>query len=106
AGRHDLHLELGRLVLELRPPGVDKGGALAELVEERGARTIVFIGDDLGDLAAFRTVARLRAEGFSGLAVCSGSAEVPELADDTDLVVDGPEGVVALLSAIVDSLAP
>jgi trehalose 6-phosphate phosphatase len=106
AARHDLHLELGRLVLELRPPGVDKGGALAELVEERGARTIVFIGDDLGDLAAFRTVARLRAEGFRGLAVCSGSTEVPELADDTDLVVDGPEGVVALLSAIVDSLAP
>jgi trehalose 6-phosphate phosphatase len=104
AGRHDLHVEPGRLVLELRPPGIDKGAALHALVQERDAQTVVFIGDDLGDLAAFRTVARLRDEGRAGLAVCSGSAEVPELAEHTDLVVGGPAGVVAFLSAIADTL--
>jgi trehalose 6-phosphate phosphatase len=106
AVRHDLHVEPGRLVLELRPPGIDKGTALDALVRERDARSVVFIGDDLGDLAAFRAVAQLRAAGRAGLAVCSGSTEVPELADHTDLVVDGPEGVVAFLSALADALAP
>jgi trehalose 6-phosphate phosphatase len=45
-------------------------------------------------------VAQLRAEGVPGLAVCSGSAEVTGLADEADLVVDGPPGVVALLDAL------
>ncbi len=35
--------------------------------------------------------------GIPGVAVCSGSAEVTELAAACDLVVDGPAGVVALL---------
>jgi trehalose 6-phosphate phosphatase len=38
--------------------------------------------------------------------VCSGSTEVTALAERADLVVDGPDGVVALLSAIADSLGP
>ncbi|MDQ4085556.1 MAG: trehalose-phosphatase, partial [Actinomycetota bacterium] len=92
-----LVLEPGRLVLELRPPGVDKGGALRGLVEEVGARTVLFAGDDLGDLAAFDAVDELRARGLAGLLVCSGSTEETALAERADLVVDGPEGVVALL---------
>jgi trehalose 6-phosphate phosphatase len=32
--------------------------------------------------------------------VCSGSAEVTELAERADLVVDGPAGVVALLRTL------
>jgi trehalose 6-phosphate phosphatase len=106
AATNGLQVEPGRLVLELRPPGIDKGSALVSLVRERDARSVMFVGDDLGDLAAFRAVATLRAEGRPGLAVCSGSAEVPELAEHTDLVVAGPEGVVAFLSAIADALSP
>lgn len=95
-----LVVEPGRLVLELRPPGVDKGGALRALVEEYDARTVVFAGDDLGDLAAFDAVDALRAEGLDGLLVCSGSTEEEALAERADLVVDGPEGVVVLLRAL------
>jgi trehalose 6-phosphate phosphatase len=112
-----LLLEPGRLVLELRPPGGDKGVAVRALVAERSPTVVVVVGDDLGDLAAFDAVAELRAEpggetgsgprsGLQGLLVCSGSSEVSELAERADLVVDGPAGVVELLQqlgAAIDS---
>jgi trehalose 6-phosphate phosphatase len=99
-----LVVEPGRFVLELRPAGGDKGDALRGLVEETGAQMVGFVGDDLGDLAAFDAVEALRADGLAGLLVCSGSTEVTALAGRADLVVDGPDGVVALLSAIADAL--
>ncbi|MGA5132738.1 trehalose-phosphatase [Streptomyces olivoreticuli] len=104
AERHGLIVEPGRFVLELRPPGIDKGVALAEYVRETGARSVLYAGDDLGDLAAFAAVEKLRAEGTAGLLVCSGSTEVTELAERADLVVDGPAGVVELLTALADRL--
>ncbi|MFJ6746677.1 trehalose-phosphatase [Streptomyces sp. NPDC091266] len=104
AERHGLIVEPGRLVLELRPPGMDKGVALTDWVRETDATTVLYAGDDLGDLAAFAAVDRLRSEGRTGLLVCSGSNEVAELAARADLVVDGPTGVVALLGALADRL--
>ncbi|PNG98196.1 trehalose-phosphatase [Streptomyces malaysiensis] len=104
AERHGLIIEPGRLVLELRPPGMDKGVALTEYVRRTGAETVLYAGDDLGDLAAFAAVERLRAEGVPGVLVCSGSTEVTELAKRADLVVDGPAGVVELLSALADAV--
>ncbi|UNO40442.1 trehalose-phosphatase [Streptomyces sp. MST-110588] len=104
AERHGLIVEPGRLVLELRPPGMDKGVALAEYVREVGATSVLYAGDDLGDLAAFAAVEKLRSDGLAGVLVCSGSAEVTELADRADLVVDGPPGVIALLTALSDRL--
>jgi len=96
----DLRAEPGRLVIELRPPGADKGTALTELARQRERSAVMFSGDDLGDLPAFAAVRRLRTEGLPGLAVCSGSAEVTDLGGEADLVVDGPEGVAALLAGI------
>lgn len=95
-----LAAEPGRFVLELRPPGMDKGAALRRLVDESGAGAVLFAGDDLGDLAAFAAVEGLRARQIPGVTVCSRSAEATALADRADLVVDGPTGVVALLRAL------
>jgi trehalose 6-phosphate phosphatase len=106
ADENGLVLEPGRLVLELRPSGVDKGGALRALVERLGVRSVVFAGDDLGDLAAFDAVDALRAEGLAGLLVCSGSTEEAALAERADVLVDGPEGVVAFLRALASLLEP
>ena len=100
-----LVVEPGRMVLELRPSGADKGGALRTLVAEATPSVVVFIGDDLGDLAAFAAVDALRAEGMPGLLVCSGSTEETALAERADLVVDGPPGVVALLEELADELS-
>ncbi|MGW7204971.1 trehalose-phosphatase [Streptomyces sp. NPDC054837] len=105
ATRHGLIVEPGRLVLELRPPGMDKGVALTEYVRELGAEAVLYAGDDLGDLPAYSAVDKLRSDGVPGLLVCSaGSEEVPELKDRADLVVDGPQGVVRLLRALAAQL--
>jgi trehalose 6-phosphate phosphatase len=106
AAEADLVAEPGRFVVELRPEGMDKGQALRSLVDESGARVVAFTGDDLGDLAAFDEVDRLRAAGLAGLLVCSGSDEVSELADRADLVVDGPAGVVAFIADLTALLPP
>jgi trehalose 6-phosphate phosphatase len=105
ARRTGLAVEPGKLVLELRPPGSDKGRALRALAAERSAAAILFCGDDLGDLPAFRAVAELRAEGTPGLLVCSGPADVPELAAAADLVLSGPRAVAGLLSGLADAFA-
>ena len=101
AGRAGLEVHPGRLVLELRPPGYDKGGALLSLcTPPPGA--VLFAGDDLGDLPAFDTVDQLRAQGVLGVLVCSGSDEgPPELRERADVVVDGPAGVVELLRSLL-----
>ncbi|MET8284714.1 trehalose-phosphatase [Streptomyces sp. NPDC051639] len=104
ATRHGLIVEPGRMVLELRPPGMDKGVALLEYVREVGAEAVLYAGDDLGDLPAFAAVDKLRSDGVPGLLVCSGSSEVAELAERADLVVDGPAGVVGLLRALAGRL--
>ena len=104
AERTGLTAEPGRMVIELRPAGVDKGTALTGLVRERGAAAVLFCGDDLGDLPAFAAVRALRAEGVPGCAVASASPESPQVAAVADLVVDGPEGIVALLAAIASKL--
>jgi trehalose 6-phosphate phosphatase len=101
-----LAAEPGRLVIELRPRGVDKGSAIRELVSETTARCVIFFGDDLGDLAAFDAVRQLRAGGIPGCTVASASPEVPAVAAAADLVVDGPAGVVGLLAAIADRITP
>ncbi|MBT2364816.1 trehalose-phosphatase [Streptomyces sp. ISL-10] len=101
ASRHGLILEPGRMVLELRPPGVDKGVALAEYVREVGATAVLYAGDDLGDLPAYGAVDKLRSDGVPGLLVCSGT-EVPELAGRADVVVAGPGAVVGLLAALAE----
>ncbi|WP_354641861.1 trehalose-phosphatase [Kitasatospora camelliae] len=108
AARHGLMVEPGRMVLELRPPGVDKGAALTGFLAERGARGVVYAGDDLGDLAAYAAVEERRAEGLPGVLVYSGpvTGEPPlrELADRADLVVRGPAGVVEVLGALAERI--
>ena len=104
ADRHAMVVEPGKNVLEIRSPGIDKGVALREIVAERGARQVVFIGDDLGDLPAYRVVEELRGEGLGGLLVCSASHEEDALSELADVVVPGPDGVAAWLEDLADAL--
>ncbi|AZM61552.1 MULTISPECIES: trehalose-phosphatase [unclassified Streptomyces] len=104
ATRHGLVVEPGRMVLELRPPGMDKGVALMEYAREIGAESVLYAGDDLGDLAAYTAVDKLRAAGTPGLLVCSGSEEVTELRERADVITDGPSGVVRLLRSLADRM--
>jgi trehalose 6-phosphate phosphatase len=104
AARHGLLVEPGKNVLEIRSPGIDKGAALRDIVREKQAAQVIFAGDDLGDLPAFRAVEQLRTEGIPGLLVCSASHEEDALTQASDLVVDGPEGVARWLTRLADAL--
>jgi len=66
AAEHDLHLQLGKMVAELRLPGADKGSALKSLMTEpgRGATRPVFMGDDVTDEAAFAAACQLNGAGI------------------------------------------
>jgi trehalose 6-phosphate phosphatase len=104
AARHGLAVEPGRYVIEIRPPGFDKGATLRSFADSRKASAVCYVGDDLGDLPAFDAVEAMRHNGLAGLTVASGSAEVTEVAGRADLVVDGPAGVVTLLTTLADTL--
>lgn len=113
AGRHDLEVHPGKQVLEVRVPGVDKGGALGRLLDETDPAALVWAGDDLGDIPGFERLRRWREEtGRPALGVAVRPGESPDplqgdgggdgidprVAAVADVVVDGPTAMVALLA--------
>lgn len=102
---HDLVVEPGRNVIEVRAPGMDKGAAVHRLVETLDARGFLFAGDDLGDLEAFHAVLELRRTGLATLLVCSASSEESALSELADVVVHGPDGVLDLLRELTADAA-
>jgi trehalose 6-phosphate phosphatase len=105
AAERRLAVEPGRLVIEIRASGMDKGKALRALVSEFEAGAVVFVGDDLGDVPAFEAALAVREAGFPALLVCSGSEEQPRLRALVDAVVDGPDGVMAFLRELASDIA-
>ena len=106
AGHHGLEPHWGRMVLELRPAGGGgKGTAVAALLAVEGIIRVAYAGDDRTDLDAFRRLRELREIGELGEVVCVGvtSPEAPpELAEESDLIVDGPAGWLAILECLAE----
>jgi trehalose 6-phosphate phosphatase len=102
--RHGLVLEPGKKVWEIRAPGMDKGVALRSIVDETGARQVIFAGDDLGDLSAFRAVRHLSSAGVAGFLVCSASTEEDALTELSDVIVDGPTGLATWLNELANQI--
>lgn len=97
AEAHDLAIEPGKQVIEVRSPGMDKGLVVDRLVDTLGAKAVLFAGDDLGDVEAFEALDAWQQEGLHTLKVCSVSSEESALKPLADIVVKGPDGVLALL---------
>jgi len=99
AGATGLAVHAARMSVELRPPlAIDKGTVVADVVGLAGVRAAMFIGDDRGDLPAFRALDGVP----TALRVAVASPELPpELAAAADLVVGGPSGVLELLRALL-----
>jgi trehalose 6-phosphate phosphatase len=105
AAAEGLELVPGRNVVEVRPPGTDKGVALTDLVAEVGAAAVLYAGDDLGDLPALAALRALSGRGLHVVVVCSDSPETPAaLREGADLVVDGPAGVLGVLRELLERL--
>ncbi len=96
----------GRLSVELRPPlAIDKGTVVRRLTE--GCSAACFLGDDIGDLPAFRELGRRSTvDGLATVAVAVVDDETaPEVVASADLTVAGPRRAVALLTWLADQAA-
>lgn len=104
AGETGLELAPARMAIELRPPiPADKGTAARSLAA--GCRTVVFAGDDSGDLAAFDALDALAAAGVSSVKVVVGAAETPPaLLAGADLVVPEPALWLQILEQLAEAL--
>ena len=104
AGRAGLEPRWGRKVLELRPVGGGgKDAAVAALLAGTAVSTAAYAGDDRTDLDACRRLCELREEGRLTRTVCVGVLSPegpPELGEESDLTVEGPEGWLDLLAEL------
>jgi trehalose 6-phosphate phosphatase len=114
----------GRKVLEVRPPiALDKGLGVTALLDGASAgegaspphppsdplhrpalHAALYAGDDTTDLDAFRALRALVRAGTLACGVCVAvrSEEAPpELVEEADIAIDGPDGVRRLLEALL-----
>jgi trehalose 6-phosphate phosphatase len=100
-----LRTHWGRKVLEVRPPvRIDKGAGIVSFLDGLEIDTAMYVGDDVTDLDAFRALSELAQEGRLSRVIRVGvrSDEGPEeIVNEADLVVDGTDGVLELLSLLV-----
>lgn len=99
--RHGLTCVPGRSSFELRP-AIDftKAGVVRD--RATGLEAVAFAGDDTVDLPAFDALDELERDGVATLRVAVSSDEAPaELLERADVVVEGPAGVIELLSRLV-----
>lgn len=108
AERLQLEPRTAKASIELHPHvDVDKGTSLADFAD--GAETVLFAGDDVGDVPAFVELRRRRVSvaepDRSGIGIAVGGPAVPEeVRAVADLVLDAPEDLVRLLHVLADRL--
>ncbi len=84
----------GKMVVELRPPlEVNKGTAVKDLVERYRLRGGIYMGDDTGDIDAFRV---MQQKGFSSFCVIAD--ETPcDVVREAEFLVNGVSDVARFL---------
>jgi trehalose-phosphatase len=94
----------GRKVLEIRPNvAVNKGIAVAALIPARPIDAALYGGDDRTDVDAFTALRTLREDGRLSATACIAVASdesPPEVSQEADLTVEGPDGFVRVLEAL------
>jgi trehalose 6-phosphate phosphatase len=100
AAASGLETRSAKASVELHPPvRVDKGTVVERAAAD--ARAVCFLGDDVGDLPAFDALDRLAGRGIVTVRVAVETPEAPvEVLERADLVVDGPDGALALLRSL------
>ena len=102
AARFGLRVLAGKMVVELLPMEVPgKGAVVLREARERALAACLFAGDDRADLDAFAALDALKHDGVATVKVAVRSAETPgELVARADLVVEGPSGLLSVLSLL------
>jgi trehalose 6-phosphate phosphatase len=108
ADRHGLRLTSGRMIFEVRPAlAVNKGTAIRELAQDLDLRGIVFFGDDVTDVDAFRALRELREAGEAATLRVGvlGPDTSPAVLAEIDMSVVGVPACAATLIALAARLA-
>lgn len=109
AARHGVLVTEGRLVFEFRPRlDINKGVFTQNDIRLHGIKTAAFLGDDITDLDGFHALRELTKSGeiLAGAAVGVRTPESPaRVMAESDLVVDGVDGMVAELKRFVEELS-
>ncbi len=106
AQRVHMKLSEGKRVIEVRVPlPINKGHALRSFVERYKLQGVLFAGDDRTDIDALLEIERLRHKGVKALGVAvQHSDTLADLLNHADIIVQEVEGMVELLSRIVEDL--
>jgi trehalose 6-phosphate phosphatase len=107
ADAHGLRFESGRMVFNLLPPlGISKGSAVRWLAREYRLDRLVFLGDDITDVHAFKALAGLREGGLARtLSIGVVDAETPlSIGEFADACVPSAIAVADLLCGVLDRL--
>ena len=105
-GAEKLDILWGKMVVEVRPAsGVDKGYAVRRLVQERRLESVIVVGDDTTDLAAFAALVELRSQGeVQGTTVAVLHPDSPEqLVRSADYSLGGVPEVEVFLRRLSDA---
>jgi trehalose 6-phosphate phosphatase len=108
ADRHGLRLTAGRMIFEVRPDlAVNKGTAIRDLTQDIGLRGIVFFGDDVTDVDAFRALRELRESGEAATLRVGvlGPETSPAVLAEIDMSVVGVPACAATLIALAARLS-
>jgi len=95
----------GKMFVELRPPipSVHKGSVVRHLAAQHSLRSVLYLGDDVTDVDAFRALRE--ATDLRGVSVVAASDETPpEVLAAADYRVEGVDGVEWLLGEVASAL--
>ncbi len=104
ADGHPVVLKPGKMIWEVLPDvHMDKGVALGEEIERAGADSVIFAGDDAGDVYGFDALDGLAEAGsVNGLRIAVASEGAPaELLDRADRIEGEPLALAEFLDTLV-----
>ena len=83
----------------------NKSEGIRRLIEQHGLMAVIYVGDDVSDTDAFRTLRAMRSRGSCmTLSVGVLHADSPgRLINSVDMVIDGPACAKAFIGHIVDN---
>lgn len=96
----------GRDLLEIRPPvGDDKGSVLQKFISENHVKKIIYIGDDVNDVCAFKKLRELSEEQkISGISVAVNSKDVPNhVKESANFYVENVQETLEFLKWLCDN---
>jgi len=97
----------GKSVVDIRPNSISKGEAVSYLAKNWHLSSAIYLGDDLTDVDAFKTIASMTKTGqLKGVSVGVLSDETPnQVVDSADIIVEETLGVTDLLMYLNQELS-